>query len=173
MCTNTKKERVLLMHNSNNDTMTFSLGNEQEIEIRRALTAVYDALKEKGYNVYGSAWGGSSWFTGRNVTAHVDMIKQGRDAELNSHWFYANHHFINDINAKFINTLNPVGVYVPNNLIYHRAAYTYYYKENVSDYYFSHKRLSDTLVSEEVGNVKVCVNTADDWYYEIMQDEDL
>ncbi len=38
------------MHNPNTDTMTFSLGNEQEIEIRRILTAVYDALKEKGYN---------------------------------------------------------------------------------------------------------------------------
>ena len=36
------------MHNPNTDTMTFSLGNEQEIEIRRILTAVYDALKEKG-----------------------------------------------------------------------------------------------------------------------------
>ena len=38
------------MHNPNNDTMTFSPVNEQEIEIRRILTAVYDALKEKGYN---------------------------------------------------------------------------------------------------------------------------
>ena len=35
-------------------------------------------LKEKGYNVYGSAWGGTSWFTGGNVTAHVDMVKQGK-----------------------------------------------------------------------------------------------
>lgn len=34
----------------NDKTMTFSLGNEQEQEIRRILTAVYDALKEKGYN---------------------------------------------------------------------------------------------------------------------------
>ena len=34
----------------NDKTMTFSLGNEQEQEIRRVLTAVYDALKEKGYN---------------------------------------------------------------------------------------------------------------------------
>ena len=33
----------------NDKTMTFSLGNEQEQEIRRVLTAVYDALKEKGY----------------------------------------------------------------------------------------------------------------------------
>lgn len=34
----------------NDKTMTFSLGNEQEQEIRRVLAAVYDALKEKGYN---------------------------------------------------------------------------------------------------------------------------
>lgn len=31
-------------------TMTFSLGNEREKDIRMNLTAVYDALKEKGYN---------------------------------------------------------------------------------------------------------------------------
>ncbi len=31
-------------------TMTFSIGNEQELEIRKILTTVYDALKEKGYN---------------------------------------------------------------------------------------------------------------------------
>ncbi len=30
-------------------TMTFSLGNERQAEIRRILTAVYDALREKGY----------------------------------------------------------------------------------------------------------------------------
>lgn len=34
----------------NDKTMTFSLGNEQEQEIRRILMEVYDALKEKGYN---------------------------------------------------------------------------------------------------------------------------
>ncbi len=34
----------------NDKTMTFSLGNEQEQEIRRILMVVYDALKEKGYN---------------------------------------------------------------------------------------------------------------------------
>lgn len=33
-----------------NKTMTFSIGNEQEQEIRRILLEVYDALKEKGYN---------------------------------------------------------------------------------------------------------------------------
>ena len=31
-------------------TMTFSLGDQTEQEIRNILTAVYDALKEKGYN---------------------------------------------------------------------------------------------------------------------------
>lgn len=102
-----------------------------------------------------------------------DMIKSGRENELSCHWFYANHHFINDINAKFINTLNPSCVYVPNNMLYRRAAFSYYYKENVVNYYFSHKRLKDTLVSCEVGNVKVCVNSADEWYYEVLQDSDL
>lgn len=31
-------------------TMTFSLGNEQEREIREIMLQVYKALKEKGYN---------------------------------------------------------------------------------------------------------------------------
>ncbi len=34
----------------NDKTMTFSIGDETEQEIRRVLTEVYDALKEKGYN---------------------------------------------------------------------------------------------------------------------------
>ncbi len=34
----------------NSKTMTFSIGNEQEQEIRRILLEVYEALKEKGYN---------------------------------------------------------------------------------------------------------------------------
>lgn len=34
----------------NDKTMTFSLGNEQEREIRQILLSVYNALKEKGYN---------------------------------------------------------------------------------------------------------------------------
>ncbi len=31
-------------------TMTFSLGSDHEKEMKQILTAVYDALKEKGYN---------------------------------------------------------------------------------------------------------------------------
>ena len=34
----------------NDRTMTFSIGDEVEQEIRNTLIAVYDALKEKGYN---------------------------------------------------------------------------------------------------------------------------
>lgn len=34
----------------NDKTMTFSIGDQTEQEIRAILTAVYDALKEKGYN---------------------------------------------------------------------------------------------------------------------------
>ena len=39
------------MNGSNNqNTITFSLGNESEMEVRRIMLAVYNALKEKGYN---------------------------------------------------------------------------------------------------------------------------
>lgn len=34
----------------NDKTMTFSIGDQTDQEIRRILIAVYDALKEKGYN---------------------------------------------------------------------------------------------------------------------------
>ena len=38
---------MLLM---NDQTMTFSIGDQTEQEIRNVLMLVYDALKEKGYN---------------------------------------------------------------------------------------------------------------------------
>ncbi len=34
----------------NDKTMTFSIGDQTEQEIRSTLTVVYDSLKEKGYN---------------------------------------------------------------------------------------------------------------------------
>ena len=34
----------------NDRTMTFSIGDQTEQEIRKILTIVYDSLKEKGYN---------------------------------------------------------------------------------------------------------------------------
>ena len=38
-------------------TQTFSLGTDQEQEIRKILLTVYDALKEKGYNPIGQIVG--------------------------------------------------------------------------------------------------------------------
>ena len=35
---------------SNQNTITFSLGNENEQEVRRIMLGVYNARKEKGYN---------------------------------------------------------------------------------------------------------------------------
>ena len=35
---------------SNQNTITFSLGNENEQEVRRIMLVVYNALKEKGYH---------------------------------------------------------------------------------------------------------------------------
>ena len=34
----------------NQSTITFSLGNENEMEVRRIMLVVYNALKENGYN---------------------------------------------------------------------------------------------------------------------------
>lgn len=104
----------------------------------------------------------------------ADFIRAGREEELDCQYFFGNHHFICDTSAEFVNTLNPKVVFVPIcTSVYARCTYTHHYKENVEDYYFSHKRLSDTLVSSEVGNVRVYVNSADDWHYENIQDEDL
>ena len=95
-----------------------------------------------------------------------EMIKSGRGDELRANWFYGNHHFINSINTEFINTLNPVAVYVPTIQLERRGAYWYHYKEDVENYYFSHKRLKDTFISIDTDHAKICVNSSDDWYYE-------
>ena len=36
----------------NDNTITFSLGGDKELQMRQILTAVYDALREKGYKPY-------------------------------------------------------------------------------------------------------------------------
>ncbi len=102
-----------------------------------------------------------------------DMIKHNRTDELHCHWFFANHHFIVDYSPVFINTMNPVAVYVANTAQGLSGLYGTYYKKAVEDYYFSHKRLENTLISSEAGSARVCVNSADDWYYETVLDEDL
>lgn len=102
-----------------------------------------------------------------------DMIKQKRTDELSCDWFFGNHHFICDISPQFILTLNPKVMYIPNDAIYHRSQYTKYYKKYVQDYNFYNKRLEQTIVSDEIGSARVCVNSKDDWYYEIISDGDM
>lgn len=40
----------MIKNDINNKTITFSIKDEKEIEIRRVMQIVYDALSEKGYN---------------------------------------------------------------------------------------------------------------------------
>ena len=102
-----------------------------------------------------------------------DMIKQKRTDELSCDWFFGNHHFICDISPQFIITMNPEVVFIPNDAVYHRSQYTKLYKNYVQDYDFYNKRLKETIVSDEVGSARVCVNGKDDWYYEIIPDSDM
>ena len=102
-----------------------------------------------------------------------DMIKQKRIDELSCDWFFGNHHFICDISPQFIITLNPKVVFIPNDKVYHRSQYTTYYKKYVEDYNFYNKQLAETIVSGDIGSARVCVNSKDDWYYEIISDGDM
>ena len=67
----------------NDKTMTFSLGNEQEQEIRRILMEVYDALKEKGYNpinqIVGYIMSGDPTYITSHRNARSLIMKVERD----------------------------------------------------------------------------------------------
>ncbi len=103
-----------------------------------------------------------------------DMIKQNRTEELSCDWYYGNHHFQYDMSPKFIKTLNPVAIYVPNgDGVYPRASYNQHYKNEVENCIFFGKRLEETLISHEVGSAVVRINSGDDWYYETISDEDM
>ncbi len=103
-----------------------------------------------------------------------DMIKTNRADELSCDWYFGNHHFFYDISPEFIKTLNPVAVFVPTeDSVYVRTTYTQNYKDNVQNCPYHGKRLEETLVSYEVGSAVVRVNSADDWCYEMISDEDM
>ncbi len=103
-----------------------------------------------------------------------DMIAANRTEELSCHWYYGNHHFQYDMNPEFIKTLNPVAIFVPNaDGVYPRASYNQRFKNEVENCIYFGKRLEETLISYEVGSARVCVNSADDWYYETITDEDM
>lgn len=126
-------------------------------------TSVSFLLDYKGFRYYHGA--DNYAFAQNRIIA--DFARMERESELACHHFFGNHHFICNTSAEFVNTLNPCTVFVPSgDEIQCRSTYTRMYKNDVEKYYFSGKRLADTLISGEVGSVRVCANGADDWYYE-------
>ena len=72
----------------NDRTMTFSIGDQTEQEIRNILTLVYDALKEKGYNPINQIVGYILSEDPTNITTHNNarnlIRKIDRDTLLQS-----------------------------------------------------------------------------------------
>ena len=69
-------------------TQTFSLGSDDELEMKRILTIVYDALKEKGYNPINQIVGyilseDPTYITNYN-NARAEIRKIDRDKLLHS-----------------------------------------------------------------------------------------
>ena len=82
----------------NDRTMTFSLGNEQELEIKRILFTVYDALKEKGYNpinqIVGYIMSGDPTYITSHKNARSLIMKVERDElveEMLNNYIKTNH----------------------------------------------------------------------------------
>lgn len=103
-------------------------------------------------------YGNFGYYHGADNYAYIqeknlnDFKKLGKENLLKCNYFYGNHHFHVDVNYKFIQFVNPTTVYVPANCsVYSRSAYTYDYKDNVENLDFPEKRLSNTLITEEIG----------------------
>ena len=69
-------------------TQTFSLGTDQEQEIRKILLTVYDALKEKGYNpinqIVGYILSEDPTYITNHKSARTLIRKLDRDEILNT-----------------------------------------------------------------------------------------
>ena len=95
---------------------------------------------------------------------------RGEESFLKCDYFYANHHFHGSVSNKFIRYINPKVVFVSAQAaVYARAAYMTVYKEGVQLCSYPNKRLQDTLLSCEVGSVRVKVYK-DGWTYECIDD---
>lgn len=95
---------------------------------------------------------------------------RGEKSFLKCDYFYANHHFHGSVSDAFIRYINPKVVFVSAQAaVYARAAYTTIYKEGVQLCNYPDKRLQDTLLSCEVGSVRVKV-FKDRWTYECIDD---
>lgn len=70
----------------NDGTITFSVRDEQEKEMRRIITEVYDALKEKGYNpinqIVGYIMSGDPTYITSHKSARSLIMKVERDEIL-------------------------------------------------------------------------------------------
>ncbi len=109
----------------------------------------------------------------REELVYMIVYAMGYDSELK----FANRFLVDNAfsdNASVSETLKSLfSLAVSNDAVYHRSQYTKYYKKYVEDYNFYNKRLEETIVSDEVGSARVCVNNKDDWYYEIISDADM
>ena len=95
---------------------------------------------------------------------------RGEMSFLKCDYFYANHHFHGSVSDAFIRYINPKVVFVSAQAaVYARAAYTTIYKEGVQQCSYPSKRLQDTLLSCEVGSVRVKV-FKDRWTYECIDE---
>lgn len=95
---------------------------------------------------------------------------RGEKSFLKCDYFYANHHFHGSVSDAFIRYINPKVVFVSAQAaVYARAAYMTVYKEGVQMYDYPDKRLQDTLLSCEVGSVRVKV-FKDGWTYECIDE---
>lgn len=95
----------------------------------------------------------------------------GKKDFLKCDYFYANHHFHGSVGDGFIRYINPEAVFVSAQAaVYARGAYTTVYREGVQYGDYPDKRLKDTLLSCEVGSVKIKVYEDGDWHYESIDD---
>lgn len=122
------------------------------------------------YNGFGYYHGADSYSYVQQKNLE-DFKVAGKENQLKCQYFYANHHFHNDVNPEFIKAVNPVAVYVPANQgVYSRSAFCVIYKNEIAEADYEGKRLRETFISHQNGTVIVNVNSGDDWYYYALGD---
>lgn len=77
------------MHNEQNEkTLTFKIRNEKDVEMKRTLATVYDALVEKGYNpinqIVGYLLSEDPTYITNHKSARTLIRKLDRDEILNT-----------------------------------------------------------------------------------------
>lgn len=115
-------------------------------------TSVSFLLKFKDFSYYH----GSDTYAYAQDKNLADFKKSGKENELASLYYYANHHFHCDVSPEFIKAVNPKFVYVPTNCsVYSRSAYTEDYLKGVAEAEYPNKRLTDTMITSEIGTAVI------------------